>query len=73
MQLTGKYSTGYTPEIFPNQNIMQTFAAQTKNNELRNGFLEFQYPFRRSDLMNSGYSPEVKEIILQAATQQNTR
>jgi hypothetical protein len=73
MKLAGKYSTGYTPEIFPNQNVMQAMAAQTKNPELKNAFLDFQYPFRHEDLINSEYSPEVKQLILDAATRQNYR
>lgn len=73
MKLAGKYSTGYTPEIFPNQNVMQAMAGQTKNPELRNAFLDFQYPFRHEDLINSQYSPEIKQLVLQVATQQNSR
>lgn len=48
-------------------------AAQTKNPELKNAFLDFQYPFRHEDLINSEYSPEVKQLILDAATRQNYR
>ena len=66
MQLAGKYSTGYTPDVFPDQRVMQALAAQARNPELRDAALTFQYPFKLSDLQASKYSPNVKQFILQA-------
>jgi hypothetical protein len=69
MQLAGKYAnakTGYTPDVFPDQRVMQALAAQTGDPELRNAALDFQYPFKLSDLQNSKYSPDVKQSIMNA-------
>ena len=72
MKLAGKYATaitpGYTPDVFPNQQLMHSLAKQTDSNELKNALLDFQYPFKLSDLKNSSYSPAVKEIVLNAVT-----
>jgi len=65
MELAGKYATGYTPDMFPDQILMQQEANQTTDPGLRSALLEFQYPFSRTDLINSTYSPEVKAKILQ--------
>jgi hypothetical protein len=45
---------------------MQTLALQARDPELKNAALEFQYPFKLSDLQNSKYSPNVKQSILNA-------
>ncbi len=69
MQLAGKYAnakTGYTPDVFPDQRVMQTLALQARDPELKNAALEFQYPFKLSDLQNSKYSPSVKQSIMNA-------
>jgi hypothetical protein len=66
MQLAGKYSTGYTPDVFPNQRLMQALAAQARDPELRDAALTFQYPFKLSDLQASKYSQNVKQSIMQA-------
>ena len=72
MKLAGKYATGagpsYTPDVFPSQQLMHSLAKQTNNNELKSALLEFQYPFKLSDLKNSDYSPATKEVILNAVT-----
>ena len=65
MELAGKYATGYTPDMFPDQVLMQQAANQTADPGLRSALLEFQYPFSRADLASSTYSPEVKAKILQ--------
>ena len=69
MELAGKYAskqTGYTPDVFPDQRIMQALATQASDPELRNAALDFQYPFKLSDLQNSKYSPNVKRFIMKA-------
>jgi hypothetical protein len=69
MQLAGKYAnakTGYTPDVFPDQRVMQTLASQTRDPELKNAALDFQYPFKLSDLQNSKYSASVKQLIMNA-------
>jgi len=69
MQLAGKYAnakTGYTPDVFPDQRVMQALAAQARDPELRNAALDFQYPFKLSDLQNSKYSQDVKQSIMNA-------
>lgn len=66
MQLAGKYSTAYTPDVFPNQRVMQALALQSRDSELRDAALTFQYPFKLSDLQSSKYSQNVKEAIMQA-------
>lgn len=69
MQLAGKYAnvkTGYTPDVFPDQRVMQALAAQARDPELKNAALDFQYPFKLSDLQNSKYSPSVKQSIMNA-------
>ena len=66
MKLAGKYATGDTPDVFPDQQLMQMYASQTTNPELKKAALEFQYPFKMSDLKNSKYSDEVKFTIMQA-------
>jgi len=70
MELAGKYlgkkETGYTPDVFPNQKLMQYMHEQTKDPELKSALLEFQYPFKLSDLQNSSYSPKTKQTILNA-------
>ena len=59
---------GYTPEHFPNQQKMQQLALSTNNPRLQRALLDFQYPFRTEDLMQSNYSDEVKKVVLQAAS-----
>jgi hypothetical protein len=59
---------GYTPEHFPNQQKMQQLALNTNNPSLQRAFLDFQYPFKTEELMKSGYSDNIKQIILQAVS-----
>lgn len=69
MELAGKYASTkirYTPDVFPDQRIMQILAAQASDPELRNAALDFQYPFKLSDLQNSNYSASIKESIMRA-------
>lgn len=67
MQLAGKYSTGYTPDAFPNQRFMQEIAKQSVNDpEVREAALRYQYPFKLAELVNSNYSQRTKEIIINA-------
>lgn len=67
MKLAGKYSTGYTPDSFPDQRLMQEIAKQSVNDpEVREAALMYQYPFKLSELINSNYSPRTKEIIMNA-------
>ena len=69
MELAGKYAikqAGYTPDVFPDQRLMQAYANQTANPQLRAAALEFQYPFKISDLKNSKYTDEIKYAIMQA-------
>ncbi len=67
MQLAGKYSTGYTPDAFPNQRFMQEIAKQSVNDpEVREAALRYQYPFKLAELVNSNYSQRTKEIIMNA-------
>lgn len=67
MQLAGKYSTGYTPDAFPDQRFMQEIAKQSANDpEVREAALRYQYPFKLSELVNSNYSQRTKEIIMNA-------
>jgi|APGre2960657373_1045057.scaffolds.fasta_scaffold103900_2 hypothetical protein len=72
MKLAGKYATAsassYSPDIFPSQQLMHSLAKQTNNNELKNALLEFQYPFKLSDLENSNYSPTTKQAVLNVVT-----
>lgn len=68
MKLAGKYSTGYTPDFFPNQQLMHSLANRTNNPQLREAFLDFQYPFKLEDLKSSGYSPEIMQTVLTAVT-----
>jgi hypothetical protein len=67
MKLAGKYSTGYTPDAFPDQVLMQEIAKQSANDpEVREAALRYQYPFKLSELVNSNYSQRTKEIIMNA-------
>jgi len=69
MELAGKYAgkdTGYTPDAFPDQRLMQEIAKQTNNPEMRKAALQYQYPFKLSELLNSNYSSSVKETIVNA-------
>jgi hypothetical protein len=67
MNLAGKYSTGYTPDAFPNQTFMQEIAKQSTNDpEVREAALRYQYPFKLDELVNSNYSQRTKEIIMNA-------
>ena len=67
MKLAGKYATGYTPDAFPDQKLMQEIAKQSANDpEVREAALTYQYPFRLSELINSNYSQRTKEIIMNA-------
>ncbi len=66
MQIAGKYSTGYTPDVFPDQRLMQALAAQARDPELRDAALMFQYPFKLADLQASKYSQNVKQSIMRA-------
>lgn len=72
MKLAGKYATnnnsGYAPDVFPSQQLMHLLAKQTNNDELKSALLEFQYPFKLSDLENSTYSPTTKQVILNVVT-----
>ena len=69
MELAGKYA--YTPNVFPNQQRMHTLAKTTNNPQLKEAFLNFQYPFRLEDLKSSGYSPKIIEAVLIAAQSSN--
>ena len=73
MKLAGKYATsnasGYDPDVFPSQQLMHYLAKQTNNNELKSALLEFQYPFKLSDIENSNYSPTTKQTILNVVTE----
>ena len=69
MELAGKYAgnnAGYTPDAFPDQRLMQEIAKQTTDPEMRRAALQYQYPFKLSELLNSNYSPIVKETIANA-------
>jgi hypothetical protein len=70
MELAGKYAVNtrqsFTPDVFPNQQLMQTLANQSSNPELKDAALAFQYPFKAIDLQNSKYSQGIKQIIMQA-------
>ena len=68
MKLAGKYSTGYTPDFFPNQQRMHALANRTNDRQLREAFLDFQYPFKLEDLKSSGYSPEIMQTVLTVVT-----
>jgi hypothetical protein len=59
---------GYTPEHFPNQQKMQQLALSTDNPRLQRALLDFQYPFRTEDLMQSSYSDDIKKVVLQAVS-----
>lgn len=63
-----RMEAGYTPEHFPNQNKMQQLAMQTKNPSLQRALLDFQYPFRTKDLMQTNYSNDIKRLVLEAAS-----
>jgi hypothetical protein len=64
MKLAGKYA--YTPDFFPNQQLMHSLANQTNNTQLKEALLDFQYPFKLEDLKASGYSPEIMQTVLSA-------
>jgi hypothetical protein len=54
--------------MFPDQVFMQEIAKQSQNDpEMRQAALDYQYPFKLSELINSNYSPRVKEVIANAA------
>ncbi len=59
---------GYTPEYFPDQQKMQQLALSTDNPRLQRALLDFQYPFRTQDLMQSNYSDDIKKVVLQAVS-----
>ena len=67
MKLAGKYATGYTSNVFPDQNAMQSLATEVSDPGLRSALLDFQYPFLTADVASSNYSPEVKAAVMQAA------
>jgi len=67
MKLAGKYATGYTPDIFPDQSTMQRLATEVSDPAFRNALLEFQYPFAAADVASSNYSPEIKSAIIRLA------
>ena len=66
MKLAGKYA--YTPDFFPNQQLMHSLANQTNNTQLKEALLDFQYPFKLEDLKSSRYSPEIMQTVLNAVT-----
>jgi len=70
MKLAGKYINDnrplYEPDVFPDQRLMQMYAGQTTNPILKEAALEFQYPFKMSDLKKSKYPDEIKFAIMQA-------
>ena len=72
MNLAGKYINDnrplYEPDVFPDQRLMQMYASQTTNPILKEAALEFQYPFKMSDLKKSEYPDEIKFAIMQATT-----
>jgi len=72
MELAGKYAKDnrplYEPDVFPDQRLMQMYASQTTNPVLKKAALEFQYPFKMSDLKKSKYPDEIKFTIMQATT-----
>jgi hypothetical protein len=70
MKVAGKYAGStqpyFEPDVFPNQQLMHVLAAQTDDQQLKNALLDFQYPFKESDLKNSGYSPAIQKIVMDA-------
>ena len=70
MELAGKYAKDarpfFEPDVFPNQRLMQAYASQTIDPVLKQAALEFQYPFKMSDLKKSKYPDEIKFTIMQA-------
>ena len=70
MKLAGKYTQNnnlyFEPDVMPNKQLMQKYATQSTNPELKHAALNFQYPFKMSQLKNSPYSDEIKFIIMQA-------
>ena len=66
MKLAGKYA--YTPDFFPNQQLMHSLANRTNNTQLKEALLDFQYPFKLEDLKSSRYSPEIMQTVLNAVT-----
>ena len=65
MELAGKSATGYTPDVFPDQIVMQQAANKTSDPGLGSALLEYQYPFSSADLAAAPYSPEVKAKIIE--------
>jgi len=59
---------GYTPEHFPDQQKMQQLALKTNDPRLQRALLDFQYPFKTEDLMQSSYSDDIKKVVLQAVS-----
>ena len=68
MKLAGKYLESNTPDFFPNQQLMNSLASQASNPQLKEAFLDFQYPFKLEDLKSSGYSPEIIQTVLTVVT-----
>jgi hypothetical protein len=66
MQKTIDHLTSQT--VFPDQRLMQMYASQATNPVLKKAALEFQYPFKMSDLKKSDYPDEIKFTIMQATT-----
>jgi len=72
MELAGKYAKNnrpsFEPDVMPDKQLMQRYTTQSTNPELRHAALNFQYPFKMSELKNSPYSDEIKFTIMQATT-----
>jgi hypothetical protein len=72
MELAGKYAKNnrpsFEPDVMPDKQLMQRYATQSTNPELKHAALNFQYPFKMSELKNSPYSDEIKFTIMQATT-----
>lgn len=72
MELAGKYAKNnrpsFEPDVMPDKQLMQQYATQSTNPELKHAALNFQYPFKMSELKNSPYSDEIKFTIMQATT-----
>jgi len=72
MELAGKYTQNnrpyFEPDVMPNKQLMQRYATQSTNLELKHAALNFQSPFKMSELENSPYSNEIKFMIMQATT-----
>ena len=57
--------TDYVPDMFPFQGLHHDLARQASDANLKEALLEYQYPYKESELLaDNKYSPDIRLQVL---------